>query len=323
MIDIDKVIEDINCAIKFRADELNEEIEKSIAYEFLSGDVPAYEVDHSCDPPWDWSGHLVQDGYIEARSTLFEEYLEMYTGSSYPSFCSGCGMFHRRNREDIDEMITSWAFDIQSEIVSKYVSEVDKCELYSWLMKNKYQHYVDAKTCEDFIENFDEYKPDIYGSIVDFLDGDTIAFYDYEIAELLSVFKNNPLISDIIKDHKKETIAEINRDKREAERQRLIASAVRKDLDMFVAILKERLPDTNAFFKGRRITREKENGNLRKAFFEKFTRDEVALIAYFESYRFSNSMIADLPKDVERMIEAEKARLRSIYEQKYPQEVEL
>lgn len=322
MIDMNELVEKINSQIEANVNCLNDEIEKDIVYHLLSGNDTFYEVDHSCDPPWDWSGRIVENGHIDIKTTSFSEYLEMYNGTSYPSFWSGHGMFHRSNSDDVDEIIMSWAFNVQREVILTTLMNANKLELYSWLMDGFDIDYIDAESGDDFVLNFNDYVDDICDSIVYAIDGETIAFFNHEIVELLSVFQTNPMLSQLVKKHRVEIMRAIERDRKEAERQRTIATEVNKELHKFIAALKEKLPNTNDFFKGRRITREKENNDLRKEFFERFTHEEIALIAYFESYRFSNSMIADLPKDIEKMIEEERSRLRAIYEKRYPPEQE-
>ncbi|WP_062198105.1 hypothetical protein [Massilibacterium senegalense] len=61
-----------------------------------------YIVDHSCDPPWDFSGQLLCT-YENFRLTDYEtlqDFLENeYTGQSIASFMSNCGFFTKRMKK--------------------------------------------------------------------------------------------------------------------------------------------------------------------------------------------------------------------------------
>ena len=55
-----------------------------------------YEIDHSNDPVFDSSGAIIETN---------GEICWLYNGNSYPSFNSGCGLYHNTYQDDLTDII--------------------------------------------------------------------------------------------------------------------------------------------------------------------------------------------------------------------------
>ena len=74
---------------------------------------PIYDVSHKNDPPYDSSGNIVlTDEYFtrDLKYTL-RQIMDMYTGESYPSYQSGCGLFYEIHEEKCQEMIEHFLYN--------------------------------------------------------------------------------------------------------------------------------------------------------------------------------------------------------------------
>lgn len=87
-----------------------------------------YEVSHDFDPSWDCSGHLFRTKEklsISSTKTL-EEISDMYNGNTTASYLSGCGLFHDRFIQDVEENVKSFLYDY----VDYYIRECFKYKLF-------------------------------------------------------------------------------------------------------------------------------------------------------------------------------------------------
>ncbi len=115
-------IESISHQIKERVDSkiyiLLEKISVHLAYDFMFSHK--YEVSHEEDPPWDYSGRLIQvdRGFSLEEYLCIGDFLEEYTGESMLSFESRCGFFHTRFEEKYENMIHKYIYDCCKEVLS-------------------------------------------------------------------------------------------------------------------------------------------------------------------------------------------------------------
>ena len=78
-----------------------------------------YDIDHSNDPEWDHSGET----YLTGERFILDDYdklkvlLDEYTGEKRPSFMSGCGFFHCRYEEDLEELTREFIWAVTREVV--------------------------------------------------------------------------------------------------------------------------------------------------------------------------------------------------------------
>jgi len=84
---------------------------------------PIYDVSHKNDPPYDSSGDIIlTDEYFtkDSKYTL-RQIMDMYTGESYPSYQSGCGLFYEIHEEKCQEMIEHFLYDFCVQLINKCI----------------------------------------------------------------------------------------------------------------------------------------------------------------------------------------------------------
>lgn len=296
----ENIVKKVNERISGNIANLNSYIERLVAYDVLASDRALYEVDHALDPPWDCSGHLVKSGSYEISEDIhLKEYLKFYTGASYASYASGCGITHEDNFGWLEDKFIQALFDIQGDVIREEIKKTDTKSLYDWFNNNSSNRNL--PDLNEFNLNLDKYAEKIFYIIMDDIDGDTLAFEYYVIGEKLPIIKENPSLKTLAERHRKE-IEEILSNQK----------VVKEHMDIFIEGLKKKLPETESFFNGQKLTKEEKNKDFLDSFCKTFTEEEISLIAYFEPDHFSNSLLkfADLIKDIVRK---EREKMEEIY----------
>jgi hypothetical protein len=121
-------------------------VAKWLAMVILS-DKPKYVVVHDYDPSWDFSGSLEHKGHLNLRDyNILEDFLDEYTGATLPSYVSGCGLFHQRYVENLEEITRFWLSDqldlvvqeifphLTKEIVEDIIEEIYSADLLGDLL---------------------------------------------------------------------------------------------------------------------------------------------------------------------------------------------
>jgi len=300
IIDKALIIEKVNKKIVSNVSNLNQYMERIIAFDIIAGDRILYEVDHSWDPSWDCSGHLEKSGTFEiSDDILFKDYLGFYTGNSRPSFCSGCGIFHENNEEWLQEELMNCLLAIQDDVIREEVQRTDIHSLYEWFSDNDDYSWRPFPGFHEFGTNFEKYIQEIVDIIREDIDDETLTLEYLALFEELPIQEENPSLKTIAKRHKKEISKIINNE-----------NFVEKHMNRFVIALKEKLPETESFFGGKKLT--KENKAFLKSFYQTFTEEEIALITYFEPYHFSNSLL-DPASVIRNAIGEERNRMETLY----------
>ncbi|MCA1066117.1 hypothetical protein QTG56_25480 (plasmid) [Rossellomorea sp. AcN35-11] len=89
-----------------------QQVSEWIARVFLS--ETRKEVTHDFDPPWDYSGELIDtnEPFQLKDYTSLESFTENeYNGISEASFVSGCGLLHKYYTDELDELTDEWVVD--------------------------------------------------------------------------------------------------------------------------------------------------------------------------------------------------------------------
>jgi len=142
--------ESISHQIKDRVDSklqvLLEQISVELAYDFMFS--RKYEVSHDVDPPWDYSGRLIQlnGGFSFEDYNCIGDFLEEYSGETTPSFVSGCGFFHTRYEEKYGYMIQEFIYECCKEVLSEAGEEC----LLQLLLEQGYE--VSEEELKDIIQ---------------------------------------------------------------------------------------------------------------------------------------------------------------------------
>lgn len=294
-MDLKYLIDKVNFKVTSNLDNINKYIESLVAYDILKGDRKLYEVDHSWDPPWDWSGHLVSNGNYEITGTLLlKDYLDFYTGESKATYCSGYGLYHSTKEDWLCDELEQCLHSILYDVVSQELRSMTADVLCEWC-KGSVSYEV---SLDDFLSDTEEYFDDICSAVIDEIEYDTLAGNAEAFLADLPITVENPSLKVLSQRYFSEvTKIESN--------QRVVGIQLGK----FIATLKEKLPDTQPFFKDRVLTKQDK---VRLAeFYETFSKEEIALIAYFEPYRLSRSLRKSAAM-IERMISCERERLESL-----------
>lgn len=99
--------------------------------------------------PYDHSGILVKNGLISLKLTISEFLEDEYTGTSIPTYESGCGLRYETYGDDLSYYTLDLAYDIMLNSIKKYTKE-------------HFQEEVSEKTFEvvrnirDFDDVYDE-----------------------------------------------------------------------------------------------------------------------------------------------------------------------
>ncbi|NWH06218.1 hypothetical protein [Desulfobacter latus] len=77
---------------------------------------PLLQLDHSFDPPFDNSGRVIESNYLIDLNVFTKicELYPLYNGNSRASYLSGCGLFWDTVREDCEEIINSFIYDLHN-----------------------------------------------------------------------------------------------------------------------------------------------------------------------------------------------------------------
>lgn len=142
-------------------DKFIHEVSVWVVKQLLLGEK--YDVDYSDDPPWDHSGKVFSTGKpynVEDYDTL-EEFFEEYNGHSSPTFTSGCGMYHDRYSENLEEWTREFVHDIVCKKVEEYYKKNE--EFQTWakeVVTEEYhseQHFLEdlvIYVCESELDDY-------------------------------------------------------------------------------------------------------------------------------------------------------------------------
>lgn len=98
-------------------------IAEKFAYSILY--CSKFTVNHDDDPPYDCSGILKNTRLgldIEDYKSL-GDFLEEYTGDSYPSFVSGCGIRQQQYNEIFSEIVYSFVYETINDMVRDFIDD--------------------------------------------------------------------------------------------------------------------------------------------------------------------------------------------------------
>ncbi len=93
---------------KLDKDEIAKNIRHKVAVWFarIINEKKRYDITFEQDPAWDHSGNLFCCGNFDIKNYYtLENFVEEYTGSSTPSYESGCGLYHNTYDFDFHDMI--------------------------------------------------------------------------------------------------------------------------------------------------------------------------------------------------------------------------
>ena len=138
--------------------------------------------------------------------TSFDDYINMYSGRKVATHVSGCGWLFQVRGEEYFEKFTEMLFDIQEAVVLEEIGKLGVCEQYevvrgclcgplSWRR---------VPSLEEFQERPEWFVRDNLLEIMDGLEEETLVYRFYDAMEIVPVYRDNPLLSDIVERQKDE-----------------------------------------------------------------------------------------------------------------------
>ncbi|RAL20812.1 hypothetical protein [Thermoflavimicrobium daqui] len=85
-----------------------------------------YMVSHKHDPPWDYSGQLINTNQSFDLNDYpqLQDFIEEYNGHTLATFLSGCGFHHVTYSEELEELTFTWISGLLEDLIIEMFSSL-------------------------------------------------------------------------------------------------------------------------------------------------------------------------------------------------------